>query len=73
MKETTDKKELSNETMDYQSELNKIFDEALKEVDSELLETLDFVSKLSTEDNSQMFHITTTHSGTIKQNNIYTE
>jgi hypothetical protein len=53
--------------------LNQIFDKALKEVDSELLETLDFVSKLSVEDNSQMFQITTTHSGTAKQNNIYAE
>ena len=73
MKKSADKKELSEKTTDYQRDLIKIFDQALKEVDSELLETLDFVSKLSTEDNSQMFQITTTHSGTIKQNNIYAE
>lgn len=73
MKNTNDKKEYNENAIDYQGELNKIFDEALKEVDSELLETLDFVIKLSTDDNSQMFHITTTHSGTIKQTNIYAE
>lgn len=72
MKSNSENKEILAESTDYQAELNEIFNEALKDIDSELIETLDFVSKL-TFDETQMFQITNSQSGTIKENNIYAE
>ena len=72
MKSYSENKEILAESTDYQAELNEIFNEALKDIDSELIETLDFVSKL-TFDETQMFQITNSQSGTIKENNIYAE
>lgn len=72
MENSKSNKEIKTKTVDSQVELNQIFNDALKEMDSELIETLDFVSKLSFDD-SQMFQITNSYSGTIKENNTYAE
>ena len=67
------KKSVLKKDENLQEELNIKMSEALNELDTELLETIELVSKISYDEKPQVNYIITTNSGTCSQNNTYAE
>ncbi|HKL41088.1 MAG TPA: hypothetical protein VJ962_00680 [Clostridia bacterium] len=55
---------------DYDQEIKIVFDEALKEMDPELMETIKVVSQMN-EAEANKFEVTTFSNGTVSQESVY--
>jgi archaellum component FlaF (FlaF/FlaG flagellin family) len=57
---------------DYEKEIKEIFDDALKEIDPELLKTIEIISQIN-ESNSNEIQVKTYSNGTFMQEMNYAE